>query len=265
MAANPLAWSLPTLGFSVGTVALVTGAVGNRLPKAMPAGTDVVIVLVLMTAISAYTDHGSGVVGEIPAMGGADGLTLMGVTIPLTDPRTMPWAELATALGGWPMLVVKSALFSVVNFLAIISVCGAFESEAGLAWSPPRELFAQGVACVAGGIGGAAPVGGSLSRSLLARKVGATSSLTAIFNGVMFITMLPFAGVLAPTPKSTLAAIVIAAVYKGVLDPKELMAFKGQAAVCGWATAAACTLIDPSTGFGIGLAISLVAETRRRE
>ena len=135
-----------------------------------------------------------------------------------------------------------------------MSVCSAFEAENGhawscaeighawsstaasdrinptQAWSPDRELAAQGVASVASGAFRGGPCGASLSRSMLARLTGATSRAAGFVHGVAAISLLPYAGALAATPKAALAAVVLAAVGPGVARPKGVLALRGSEA-----------------------------------
>ena len=161
----------------------------------------------------------------------------------------------------WAALAKSSVVFAAVDFLQSVSVCSAFEAENGhawscaeighawsstatssphtrhtdrinptQAWSPDRELAAQGVASVASGAFRGGPCGASLSRSMLARLTGATSRAAGFVHGVAAISLLPYAGALAATPKAALAAVVLAAVGPGVARPKGVLALRGSEA-----------------------------------
>ena len=195
-------WCLAPLLFGSATLLIVMVIAKRTLPASFPAGSSIIVATLLMTTASAFWTHSAATVGIIDA-GPASRVSLFGlfdVTLPLHDPRMLPWSFLATTLGGWHQVAIKSIMFALVDFLQIISVCSMFESSNGIAWSPQRELFAQGVGCVAAGVSGAAPIGGSLSRSLLMKKSGAVSSVAAVMNGLCFIFLLPAAAVLECTP-----------------------------------------------------------------
>merc|ERR1712039_570422 len=120
---------------------------------------------------------------------------------------------------------------------------------------PSNELAGQGVGCICSGMLGSAPIGGSLSRSMVAELTGATSPLMGFVSGIATLLLaFPQVGaLLAPTPKSVLAAVVLAAVLPGVLNPKDLLKLRGVDATIAWMTTAAVCVTDPTNGFGVGL------------
>ena len=109
---------------------------------------------------------------------------------------------------------------------------------------------------------------------MLARLTGATSRAAGFVHGVAAISLLPYAGALAATPKAALAAVVLAAVGPGVARPKGVLALRGSEAGArhgvdsarggkaadgprtqvAWLTALASVVADPTTGFLAGLA-----------
>lgn len=153
---------------------------------------------------------------------------------------------------------IRATLFAAVDFLQTVSVCGAFETEDGIEWSPNRELAAQGAACVASGLVGGGPCGASLSRSLLARVCGAKSPKAGFFHGLAAILLLPLlAGpVLPKVPKAALSSVVLVAVAPSVLYPKPIIQLSGPPKFVAIGTAVASILTDPATGFLCGLALA---------
>merc|ERR1712127_1116269 len=139
---------------------------------------------------------------------------------------------------------ISATLFAAVNFLSIMGIAGGFEAENGIAWSPPRELISQGVACGVAGITGSAPVSGSLSRSLVSRMAGTTSQFGCMVTAMCWICFLPYMSIMTPTPKAALSAVIVSAVVKGVVVPKDLLklnTFSDQLVGWGTALATACT------------------------
>jgi SulP family sulfate permease len=65
------------------------------------------------------------------------------------------------------------------------------------------------IACLGG-----FPAGGSFSRTSLNHLAGARTRWSGFIAGAAVLVLLPFSWVLAPLPKATLAAVVIAAVWK---------------------------------------------------
>ena len=60
---------------------------------------------------------------------------------------------------------------------------------------------------------------------------------------------------MAPTPKAALSAVIISAVLKSVVFPKDLNNLQGIDFVVGWGTAIATALSSPTQGFGAGLVL----------
>jgi len=177
-------------------------------------------------------------------------------------PWTMAWAQTVEQLGGWMSACISAVGFAAVDFLAIISIQAEVAPSGN--WSISRELAGQGIACIVSGIAGGGPVGGSLSRSMVAKMTGASSPLMGFVSGLTTIALTAhIAGVLmSPMPQAVLAAIVLAAVLPSVLHPKDLVKLGGKDAAVGWLTAAGSVLIDPMTGFIFGLAVYVLLHVR---
>uniref|UniRef100_A0A7R9UFT4 SLC26A/SulP transporter domain-containing protein n=1 Tax=Pinguiococcus pyrenoidosus TaxID=172671 RepID=A0A7R9UFT4_9STRA len=217
------------------------------IPKALPKGSEVLIVTGVFTAVSGYLGYSEygNVVGEIPTSENSSG----GFQLPFEIRTEFPWDQAY-------VLAPKAVLFAIIKFSATVSICSAFEKE-GMPWNANRELMAQGVSCLAAGATGSPPVGASLSRSEVQKMLGASSNLAGLTNGLVLVFMLPLAVLLTETPKAVLASIVIASVIKKVLFPKNLMALPGLDFVAGWFTALAVALCDPTVGIVGGTILAL--------
>eukprot|EP00980_Cylindrotheca_fusiformis_P008844 scaffold1888_cov120-Cylindrotheca_fusiformis.AAC.14 len=255
---HPWEWGVaPTIIFLVGTWFVMNGK--RLLPTFLPPGTEVILATAVATLYSVYTDYSGGIVGEIPDMDPDAGIKIGGIALPveILDYRKILDAPLAERFGGYPFLFVSSTLFAGVNFLSIMGIASGFESEDGIAWSAPRELFSQGAACGVASLVGSAPVSGSMSRSLVSRMTGTTSQLACMLTALIWIFMLPYMSIMSPTPKAALSAVIVSAVIKGVLIPKDLMKLKGLSLVTGWGTGIITAVTSPTLGFGIGLVLHL--------
>ena len=225
---NPQTWTVvPTILFAVCTFIVMQGK--NYLPKALPPGTEVIIATAVATLFSIYCDYSGDIVGEIPAMDPNAGLSFFDGKIRLPI-EILDIKKLITEVpiierfgNSWLMLALSASLFAAVNFLSIMGIASGFQNEDGIAWSAPRELIAQGVACGVAAAVGSAPVSGSLSRSLVSRMTGATSQMACLITALFWIYLLPFMGIMTPTPKAALSAVIVSAVLKGVCVPKDLM------------------------------------------
>jgi SulP family sulfate permease len=252
--AHPWLWSVPpTILFVIGTWFVMKGK--DLLPSFLPPGSEVILATALATLHSMYGDYPGGVVGEIPTLAPDAGIQVAGFTLPieLMDYRTLLDAPVADRMGGYPLLIITATLFAAVNFLSIVGIASGFESEEGIGWSPPRELAAQGVSCLVAGMVGSAPVSGSLSRSLVSRMTGTTSQLACIVTAIIWIVALPYMGIMSPTPKAALSAVIVSAVLEGVCWPKDLIYAQGWDFVVAWGTGLLTALTSPTLGFGMGL------------
>ena len=256
---HPWEWSvIPTALFILGTWFVMNGK--HLLPKALPPGTEVIIATAAATLYSMYFDYEGGVVGEIPQMDPDAGLKIGNFTLPveILDYQKVLDAPIEERFGGFPIMLASATLFAAVNFLSIMGIASGFESENGIEWSAPREMISQGAACGMAALVGSAPVSGSMSRSLVSRMTGTTSQLACMITALIWIFMLPYMGIMTPTPKAALSAVIVSAVVKGVCMPKDLMKLGGLDAVTGWATGIITSVTSPTLGFGLGLAIHFI-------
>ena len=257
---NPFNWSvIPAVLFLLSTVFVMKA--GKYLPKSFPPGTEVIICCAVATLFSMKTDYPGGVVGEIPSVDADAGFDVFGiikVPVEVLDYNYLMDAPIVEKFGSVATLMLSASLFAAVNFLSIMGIASGFEAENGIAWSAPRELIAQGIACIAAAFTGSAPVSGSMSRSLVSRMAGTTSQLSCLVTALIWIYLLPFMSIMSPTPKACLSAVIVSAVIKSVVYPKDLMNFKGTDFIVGWGTGIATALTSPTIGFGVGLILAIV-------
>jgi len=252
---HPWEWGLIAAPlFIISTIFVMKGA--KYLPKACPPGTEVIIATALATLLSMSFDYPGGVVGEIPQLDPDAGIKIGPIKIPIEiiNPKDLLDAPVVERFGGsYVTLIITAALFAAVNFLSIMGIASTFEAENGVSWSAPRELVAQGVACGVAGITGSAPVSGSMSRSLVSRMAGTTSQVSCMATALIWIYMMPFMSIMSPTPQAALSAVIMSAVVKSVIQPKDLLAMKGADSIVGWGTGIGTAVTSPTIGFGIGL------------
>ena len=113
--------------------------------------------------------------------------------------------------------------------------------------------MAQGVSCAAAAAVGSAPVSGSLSRSLDSHMTGTTSQMACIVTSLCWIYLLPYMGIMSPTPKAALGAVIVSAVLKTIVNPKDLMKLADLDFITGWGTGILTAITSPTQGFGAGL------------
>uniref|UniRef100_A0A7S2R504 SLC26A/SulP transporter domain-containing protein n=1 Tax=Eucampia antarctica TaxID=49252 RepID=A0A7S2R504_9STRA len=258
---NPSLWGIiPAVVFFTSTYFVMQGP--KFLPKALPPGTEVILATAAATLLSMYSDYPGAVVGKIPQLDPNAGIRLgeyIRIPVELINIQDLINAPIVEQFGGsYVMLIISATLFAAVNFLSIMGIASGFEAENGIAWSAPRELTAQGIACGVAGITGSPPVSGSMSRSLVSRMTGTTSQLACMITALTWIYLMPYMTIMSPTPKAALSAVIISAVIKSVLIPKDLIKMKGSDSFIGWGTGIATALTSPTFGFGIGLILASV-------
>jgi len=187
--------SLPTLVLGVAAIAGL-GAIRRFLPH-WPAPLIIVAVAIAAVAWLGLERHGIELVGAIPA-----GLPAL----------SMPDWGLAEAL--WP-----GALgIALMSFTETAAAGRAFARADEPPLRPNAELFATGVANVAGAFVGAMPAGGGTSQTAVNVSSGARTQLAEVVTALVALLAMLF---LAPLlPQAVLASIVI--VYSvGLIKPAD--------------------------------------------
>jgi SulP family sulfate permease len=185
--AHPGEWSAAALALSVAAAAAML--LGARVSALFPGVLVAVAIGMLATELLGY---GGPTVGEIPA-----GLPPVSLDL--------PWSDAAS-------LLLPGIVIALVGFAEPASVARTLAAKDRQAWDPDREFVSQGAANVAAGLTGGFPVGGSFSRSALARSAGALTRWSGAVTGLAVLALLPFAGVFSSIPTAVLAAVVIVAV-----------------------------------------------------
>jgi len=270
---HPWTWSFLTVLFAVATYWQVRH--GNKIMRKLSKdrlqvpGLEVVVATLLGTLLTVSIGYAGDVVGQPPqpteelnepiAEWSLQALVFGWVR---SWPWTMAWEQTVEQLGGWMSACISAIGFAAVDFLAIVSIQAEMAPSGD--WNTARELAGQGIASIVSGIAGGGPVGGSLSRSMVAKMTGASSPIMGFVCGLttMAFTVHAAAVFLAPIPQAVLAAIVLAAVLPSVLHPKDLIKLGGKDAAVGWLTASSSVLVDPMTGFIFGTAVYVLLHVR---
>ncbi len=184
---DTLGWEPAAVALSASTAAVML--VGRRLHPFFPG---VLVAVLLGIAYSAAVGYGGPKVGEVSA-----GLPRLGLDL--------PWRHL-------PALVVPALAIALVGFAEPAAIARLYAAQDRRRWEPGREWISQGMANLAAGLSGAFPVGGSFSRSALARAAGARTRWNGAVTGLAVLAFLPFAWLLSPLPSAVLGAIVATSV-----------------------------------------------------
>ncbi len=231
---HPGSWEPAALLLTVATLAIMLGS--RRIHPAIPG--------VLIAGIGGYlfsvmTGYSGPVVGEVP--GGFPELSL-----------DLPWTRL-------PSLILPGIVIAMVGFAEVASISQALGTREKAPWNPDREFVSQGVANLAAGCLGGFPAGGSFSRTSLNHLAGAQTRWSGFVAGAAVLIFLPFSWILAPLPKATLAAVVIAAVWKLLrFSPLvELWRVSRVQSVIGWSAFGMTLALAPHVEEAIILSVVL--------
>ncbi len=240
-ATHPANWNAAAVAVSGVTAAVVVG--GKRLHRLFPG----VLVAVVLGIAAKHLLH-----LDIPVLG----------DVPTGMPRvslSLPWGEL-------PSLVLPGLVIAVVGFAEPAVIARTLAAQDRQRWNPDREFISQGVANVASALVGAFPVGGSFSRSSVARLAGAQTRYTGFVAGALVLAFLPFADFLSELPRAVLGAIVVVATVRMIKVGEMLRMIRvtwGQSFVA-WATFAATLALAPRVDQGLILGIALATAVHLR-
>lgn len=236
------AWHLPTIGIAVLAVVLVLG--GKRIHPLFPAVLAAVVVGLLVAGATSF-----------------DGATVGSVSGAFPRPDlTLPWTRL-------PDLVVPALVIALVGFAEPAAIARTYAQETRTRWDADREFVSQGVANVASGLVGGFPVGGSFSRSAVARGSGARTGWSGAFTGLLVLASLPVVGVFADLPAAVLAAVIFASVLR-LVRPGEVLRLRRwsrQQFMIALVTFVLTLVTAPQIQVAIivGVVLSVVAHLRR--
>lgn len=175
---DPAGWSWPAVG--LGLTALLLLLVGRRLSPLFPGA--------LLAGNQGY---------DGPVVGDVD----LGFRLPQ-----------GLSAGDVLSLLVPGLVIAVVGFAEPASIARRYAAADRVPWNPNREFVGQGLANLGAGVAGGMPVGGSFSRTALARLSGARTRWTGALTGLVVLALLPFVGALASLPLAVLSGLVIGAV-----------------------------------------------------
>lgn len=238
-------WDWRAVTLSITTIILIVA--GRKLHSLFPG---VLVAMVVGIVYSAMSGYDGAIVGTVPT--GLPPLSL-----------DLPWSSFGA-------LVIPALVIAIVGFAEPTAISRTFATMDRQAWNPDRELISQGVANLAAGLSSAFPVGGSFSRSSLARLAGARTRATGAIAGLGVLIFLPFAAVIEPLPSAVLGAIVIVSVFKlidipALLDIWKHSRLQGVVAATTFAlTLALAPRIDRAVIVGtlLGIAVHLWREMR---
>lgn len=235
-------WNLTAMSIAGITAVLVI--VGKRMHRLFPG---ILITVVLGVVINRVAGLGVETVGPIP-----QGLPSVSLRL--------PWPSLA-------QLVVPGIVIAVVGFAEPAAIARTLAAQDRQRWDPDREFISQGIANVVSALVGSFPVGGSFSRSAVAKLAGAQTRLTGLIGGVIVFVFLPFASLLESLPRAVLGSIVIVATVRLIKLPQMFAMIRitwGQSFVA-WGTFFSTLMLAPRVDLGliVGVVLAVAVHLRR--
>lgn len=242
---NPDQWSPASLG--LGIFSMIAIISGRRFHPLFPG---VLIAVAAGLAYSFFFGYDRATVGSLPSE----------LPLPSFD---LPWLHVRE-------LLLPAIVIALVGFAEPAAIARSMATKNRKSWSVDGEFISQGMANLASGFSGAFPVGGSFSRSMINFSAGGQTRWSGAVTGLAVLAFLPFVSLLAPLPRTILAAIVISAVIslvdlRGLLNILRISPAQG---TIGWATFSLTLALTPRVdiaivvGIGLGVAVHLWREKR---
>ncbi len=158
--------------------------------------------------------------------------------------------------------VLGGAALSVAALAAIESLLSA-RVAAGMAHTgrvlPDREVFGQGLACIASGLFGGMPATGAIARTAVNVRAGARSRLASITHSVVLALVVVLgAGLASRIPLPALAGVLLATTLH-MVNRSEVIALLrvSRGAATTFVVTIACTvLLDLITAVEVGVALA---------
>jgi SulP family sulfate permease len=232
--------NLGQIHWPTATVALVTLVILVLLPrlsKRVPAALVAVALGILAAAILNLEASGVELVGAIPSG--------------LPRPSLPDWSLLRVL---WP-----GALgIALMSFVESIASARAFAAHDDPPVDADQELFALGLANLAGAFTQAYPAGGGTSQTAVNDQAGARSQIAQVVTaGVVVVTLLLLAPLIGLMPQATLGALVLvaAAGLIKVAEFRKIARFRTIELV--WALVAFAGVVVMGTLQGILVAVAI--------
>jgi SulP family sulfate permease len=239
---RPGSWDATAVAFAAATLAIVLGA--RRLHPLVPGA---VVAVAGSIVVSRAIGFDGIVLGPVSPELGILGLDL-------------PWSDA-------PNLLVGGAVIALIGFAEPAAIARHYAMMERRRWDPSRELASQGAANLVSGLVGGFPVGGSFSRTALAKLAGARTRWSGVLVGAIVLAALPLLRFMGPLPRATLGAIVVAAVLP-LVNLRPLIEYWRAARLqsyVAWATFVATLATAPRVerGVVVGVLLAMAAHLYR--
>lgn len=239
---RPTEWSFTAIGLSAVTAAIIVG--GRSIHRLFPG---VLIAVVAGVLINRWLELPVESLGEIPGQ--------------------LPTLQLQFSFEKIRQLIIPGGVIALVGFAEPAAIARTMAAQDRDFWDPDREFISQGAANIASGLCGSFPVGGSFSRSSVAKLAGAQTRFAGMFSGIIVFALLPFASLLSTLPKAVLGAIVIVATVRliKVVSLIKLIRVTWGQAIVAWGTFVSTLIFAPRVDLGLitGIVLATAIHLRR--
>lgn len=234
-------WSSLWPSLVVVAVVVAIMVVLPRLVRGVPASLVAVIVAAVLVAVLHL---------DVPTIG----------PLPSGLPSPMlPSVDLGHLPGLLGPAVAVAALCAIESLLSARVADRLAAAPPSRRTDPDRELFGQGLACVASAVFGGMPATGAIARTAVNVRTGARTRVSAIVHSVVLLLVVLFAaGLVAGIPLAALAAVLMVTAVRMVESRVvRSVARAGRAELLIFAVTAAVTvLVDLITAIEVGLVLA---------
>lgn len=232
LARKPMARFLVAHGIPHSTAAII----GRMAPLVIVIGSTVV------AGVSQAEGYGLSVVGAIPG----------GLPVPDLD---------FLSAEGWVALLPSAVLIALVGYVESVSVAKVLAARRRQKIDANRELTALGMSNIAAAVGGAMPVAGGFSRSVVNFDAGARTQFSAIVTATLVAVVAAFfTDWFYYLPNAVLAAIIVVAVVQlvDISGAVAIWRYDRADGIALLATGLAVPFLGIESGLLIGIGLSLV-------
>lgn len=228
-----------SLGITAGTMLIIYNL--DKIFRRIPAGLIALLIAVFVSYIFNLPDLGVATVGSMQTAIPRFGIPSFSITL-------------------FQDLVVPALALALLGLISSVSISRSIAIQSHQILKNDREVVGQGLANIFAGVFQAMPVAGSFSLSNTAWRIGAKSSLTAVFMGIaMFLIIKVFAPAAPYLPLPAIAGMLFMIIPKMIRfqDLKaSVLATHADAAVV-FATFAATLFIKLEFAVYVGIFLSI--------
>lgn len=238
---------LPTLGFALGTVAIIL--VCKRWARRVPGALVAVVLFIAVSAATDAKDHGVAVVGSV-----------QGGFPPVGLPSGVSWSDvpavLAVSLSCLVLIIAQSA-----------ATARSFALKKGDRVDVNRDIVGLAAANATAGLTGTFVVNGSPTKTeILDEQGGRTQVANLAMAGLVLLVTLFATAALAPMPKAVLGGIVFLIGY-GLVDVTGLRTILDRAPlefVIAVITAVVVCVVGVEQGIVLAVVLSILQLVSRQ-